>query len=382
LIDEETGAPAANRQIAYGIHINIGNKGMGTTAFGGGTKTDANGEYTINGLVLDQSYTFEGLAENGAAHQPNAWRSIDLRRLTRPELFELGDRQLKKPYTPSTTRDEVAKKFADSKLLEERLNTKIRDARFGYQRVLMVIGDPVDALVTDFYNLEYDPELTKYTLNYLFLPVKNTGAENFEADKAYAAKLGIDWPSENDATLAIFDEKGKALAQTSLIDFLTERKLDRSRLGAFLDKHSPVTPDAGQLLSDALAKAKREDKRVLVEVGGPRCGWCTVLSRYLDEHRDLIDKEFVCLRLEDRLKRGIEVTKSVRPKPEGGVPWMVILDADGKPLITSDANGENIGYPGEPEGQVHFEKMLRTGTKHLTDADIKTLIAALAKDNK
>src|SRR6185295_261836 len=136
----------------------------------------------------------------------------------------------------------------------------------------------------------------------------------------------------------------------------TERKIDVGRLAAFLNEHSPAVPDAEQLLADALAKAKREDKRVFVQVSGPRCGWCTVLSRFLDDHHQLIDKEFAYVKLDDRLKNGAAVIKRVHPTGEGGIPWTVILDADGTPLITSDAPGGNIGYPGEPDGQVHFEK--------------------------
>lgn len=39
---------------------------------------------------------------------------------------------------------------------------------------------------------------------------------------------------------------------------------------------------------------------------------------------------------------------------------MLILDADGKPLITSDAAEGNIGYPGQPKEITHFGKILRT----------------------
>jgi hypothetical protein len=60
----------------------------------------------------------------------------------------------------------------------------------------------------------------------------------------------------------------------------------------------------------------------------------------------------------------------------------VILDADGQPLITSDAAEGNIGYPGEPAGIAHFEKMLRTGARHLTEADIQSLVDALAAGNR
>ena len=62
-----------------------------------------------------------------------------------------------------------------------------------------------------------------------------------------------------------------------------------------------------------------------------------------------------------------------------GIPWMAIYDSGGNPPINSDGPNGNTGYPGEPEGQVHFKKMLRTGTKHLTEDDIKSLFAALRR---
>ncbi len=129
-----------------------------------------------------------------------------------------------------------------------------------------------------------------------------------------------------------------------------------------------------------MALAKRENKRVFVQVSGARCGWCFVLSRYLNAHHGLIDKEFVYVKLDDRLKNGEAVIKRVRPKQEGGIPWMVFLDEAGEPLITSDGPDGNIGYPAEPEGRTLFEKMLRTGARHLTDDDINGLIKALEKN--
>jgi hypothetical protein len=49
------------------------------------------------------------------------------------------------------------------------------------------------------------------------------------------------------------------------------------------------------------------------------------------------------------------------------------------PLIASDAGEGNIGDPGEPSGCQHFEKMLRTTARHLSDSEIKLLLADALK---
>jgi len=100
------------------------------------------------------------------------------------------------------------------------------------------------------------------------------------------------------------------------------------------------------------------------------------------DHRDLIAKEFAYVKLDSRLTNGEQAIERVRPDAKGGIPWMVILDENGDPIITSDGPNGNIGYPGEPDGQEHFEKMLRADVKRLTDDEIKSLIDALAKAEK
>src|SRR6185503_15377763 len=159
------------------------------------------------------------------------------------------------------------------------------------------------------------------------------------------------------------DEQGKLVDKVSCVQLLSDGQIDPAKFASFLDDHAPTMPDAETLFADALAKAKSDGKRVFVQVSGPRCGWCFVLSRFLDEHRDLIDKEFTYVKLDYRLKNGDAVIKRVHPTLEGGIPWFVFLDEAGKQLITSDGPDGNIGYPGEPEGRVQFEKMLRTEPK-------------------
>jgi hypothetical protein len=77
----------------------------------------------------------------------------------------------------------------------------------------------------------------------------------------------------------------------------------------------------------------------------------------------------------DLLKR----LRSGNEEDQGSTPWMAILDADGKTLATSDGPKGNIGYPGEAEGQAHWEQMLRSTAKRLTPEEIQSLLLPLRK---
>lgn len=61
---------------------------------------------------------------------------------------------------------------------------------------------------------------------------------------------------------------------------------------------------------------------------------------------------------------------------EGGIPWMAILDADGKQLVTSDAPKGNIGCPVEPWEVEWFVEMVNRTKSRLTEADVAAIQAA------
>jgi len=380
LVDQESGEPLADRQIDYGIFIEF-EDGTFDWRFGGSSTTDERGEFTIDGLVVGQEYVLEAVTETDGQGQPRSWHNVGKVTAASAARVEIGDLRLPLPYREPTMAERVAKAFADPASLDERLARKLRDARLGYQRVLLIFGDAKSPLVEQLYELEYDAEMDGAFYDYLLLPVDGTGSGQAEAARRLATEHSLTWPQPDDATLAILDESGALVAQKTCSGLTIDGAIDQQGLIAFLRDNRRELPDAEELLADAIARAKAEDKRVLVQVSGPRCGWCVVLSRFLDDHQELIDKEFTYVKLDPRLGHGKEVIELVRPDGPGGIPWMVILDADGEPLITSDGPNGNIGYPGEPEGHIHFEVMLRTSAKHLTDADIESLMAALAGAN-
>jgi thiol:disulfide interchange protein len=131
--------------------------------------------------------------------------------------------------------------------------------------------------------------------------------------------------------LAVIDQQGRLVSATTAEELWPTRKRNGQALAAFLKQHEGPVPDAQIRLADALARAKREHKRVLVEQSASWCGWCHVLAKYFDRHRSLIEKDYIWIVVDPRFTHGEAVIQKLRPKAEGGIPWMVILDADGKP---------------------------------------------------
>ena len=68
-----------------------------------------------------------------------------------------------------------------------------------------------------------------------------------------------------------------------------------------------------------------------------------------------------------------KVIAKVRGKQRGGIPWMTIVDANGKRLITSDGPKGNIGCPIQPPETEYFRTMLEKTRKKLTDAELDAL---------
>jgi thiol:disulfide interchange protein len=106
-----------------------------------------------------------------------------------------------------------------------------------------------------------------------------------------------------------------------------------------------IYPDGAEASSDiaaALARASKENKRVLLDFGGNWCGDCQVLEIYFHapQNKGLLESNFVLVpvnigkydeNLDIAQKYGVPVTK--------GVPALAVLDANGR-LLYSQREGE------------------------------------------
>ena len=89
-------------------------------------------------------------------------------------------------------------------------------------------------------------------------------------------------------------------------------------------------------------------------------------------------RDYVTIKIDvERNASGDAVAKRLRGERRGGIPWMIILDADGKELVSSDAPSGNIGCPVQPEEVAWFAEMLRRSTTRLDDDDVAGIQAEL-----
>ena len=85
-----------------------------------------------------------------------------------------------------------------------------------------------------------------------------------------------------------------------------------------------------------------------------------MLEKFLQKQSDMLKRDYVDVKIDQsQMFNGQSVAKRLRKSRAGGIPWMVILDAEGKELISSDGPQGNCGYPLEPHEIAHFLSMLR-----------------------
>ena len=108
-------------------------------------------------------------------------------------------------------------------------------------------------------------------------------------------------------------------------------------------QEKPYNPnaDAKADLKNAIAKAKAENKHVLVQVGGNWCSWCMKFHKMAttDPKVDsLIKADYVYVLLNySKENKNLDVLKTYQNPQRFGFPVFLVLDGSGKLLHTQDS---------------------------------------------
>lgn len=249
----------------------------------------------------------------------------------------------------------------------------VAQAKKDGKRVLLMFGGDwcgwCHKLHTLFRENEEIAPLLAYEYALVMIDTEAPNAQEY-LKEASKGQDGVGYPF-----LAVLDADGKLLVGQKTDPLEEGDHHDPKKVKAFLDKWKVEPKDAEAVLKDALARASAGDKRVLLTFGAPWCGWCHRLEDYLarPEIAGALADDLVVAKVDiDRMTHGREVMKRYRPETSGGIPWYVVLDAQGEAHGTADADFGNIGYPFEPKEIDAFLKLLDSQRK-LEPAQLDTL---------
>jgi thioredoxin-related protein len=164
-------------------------------------------------------------------------------------------------------------------------------------------------------------------------------------------------------------------------------------MGAYAAEQRPT---AERVLADAKSAAVEQHKDIFLVFGASWCQPCHEMEAFMADRkiRPILEKYFVIadLSVEEEHGKHPELNSPGAEKlvedfggKDGGVPFIVFLDEQGKLLINSNRpplgkdKGGNVGYPAAPEEIDWFMQMLRKTLPTLAESDGRTIEAWLRK---
>lgn len=365
LFDEASDSVSANTELSYSVQVYMSEQDSGAfrSSYGGTTHTDTKGHFTLDNLIVGHEYCLSRVNRRDDG-EIASWTSVTKLTLDVAKELDLGTVRIAKPYVPPTLKQRVEKAFANKdRSTQQRLQSRTRVAKRANQHVLVLAGTPDDAATKRFFELLHEERTTRTALlDYAILAVDDADA--------------FPRPDNGGFSMTVLDLEGNTLAETNSNELQVDEKLDAEKMIEFLDSCKPNVLDARQLLQQALAQAKLENKRVLVQESATWCGPCHLLSQLLIDRQAIWDQDYIWVKLDHRWDGARQIGKDYRDGEHSGIPWWAILDQDGTLLISSiDENGDNIGFPSSDAGQKHFRKMVESTRIRLTDEEVNQWVA-------
>jgi len=147
---------------------------------------------------------------------------------------------------------------------------------------------------------------------------------------------------------------------------------------------------AQQMLSDTQSQAAAQNKNVLLVFSASWCVPCHMFETFLTDRKTgpVISGSYVVARFDVGERKGdkqhantpgAEELRATLGGAEAGYPYLVVIDAAGKPIVNSfcpsgcKPPGENIGYPATPGEIDWFMQMLHQSAPSMSTKDVKTI---------
>jgi hypothetical protein len=271
----------------------------------------------------------------------------------------------------------MVKNSANTKKLSlaERYKATLRDCALNGYRPMVVISNESEeaAAFNDTNYLDSSSNKDVYPFMQIVVSV-GKNALDF-ADVAFLEQHDWQVPKDNHILAYALDTDGKELGR---LDSDIRRPEAPAQVASFIHQNAPKANDAEEKWNAAFAEANKSNRRVWARVSSRYCGPCFRLTRWLDKHHKLFEKDYVMLKIDSgRDQNGESVAERITGGGQYGVPFHAIYDQIGKLLVTSEGPLGNIGNPTGIDGKKQIRKMLLQSRKNLTDVEIDQLVASI-----
>jgi thioredoxin-related protein len=121
----------------------------------------------------------------------------------------------------------------------------------------------------------------------------------------------------------------KSESNSELKEKNTQKQVDKKKREPIYDPNA----DAAAQINDAIVKAKKDNKHILIVYGGNWCGWCYRLHDCFNQNADikkLLKYEYELVKVDIRTNENFP--KRFNAKPDG-YPYLTVLDTEGKVLV-------------------------------------------------
>lgn len=240
------------------------------------------------------------------------------------------------------------------------------------QRVLLIVGGNWCSWCVRLHGVMASvPEIKTALRNEYQVVSLNIGHEDKNQD--VLAKYGIK-PSGYPYIAYLDPKTDKLVKQEETGQLEKGSGYDNAVILKHLADNAAVPLDANVVLSDALAKAGAERKRVFLRFGAPWCGWCHKLDDVLNAEgvMEALNADFIVLKVDvDRMTHGKDV--QAKYQVSGGIPWYCTLTPDGKVVATSELDKQNVGFPTEPK-ELDLVAAMLTGVRKAMTVDQARLV--------
>lgn len=323
------------------------------------TKTDLQGNYTLSGLPSETKVNIRAFASDGSG----STEYLDEVYLQPGETRPLAISHLGKTSNAAAIP------------LANRYERTLRDCRLmGFR--MMIIVSANDQSLAEFVNQHFvNRQSNQYASGFMQIVLSTDAASLPPADVAFLKERKCPLPDAGDIVAYAFDASGEQLERLTL-DIAEQAAAEQAV--DFVRRNAPQQIDAQKKWEQAFREAKDSKRKVWARISQRYCGPCFLMARWLDDHRELLAKDYVMLKIDDvRDLNGASVAARLTRGGQYGIPFHAIFADDQKLLVDSAGPLGNIGHPSGFESKQHLRSMLLKTRQRLTDAELEQIINSL-----